>query len=78
MESVIAILQVVVANLPGAITTAEQLYDLGTKFYATMNGIAPTADETSQLQAAIDTDLAQALTPLPAAQPGDPDYNPQV
>lgn len=76
MESVIAILQVVVANLPGAITTAEQLYDLGMKLYATTNGTEPTDADKAQLQAAIDADLIVALTPLPPAQAGDPDFTP--
>lgn len=76
MESVIAILQVVVANLPGAIKTGAQLYDLGTKLYATTQGTEPTDAEKAQLQAAIDADLIEALSPLPPAQPGDPDYTP--
>ena len=74
MESVIAILQVVVANLPGAITTAEQLYDLGTKLYATTQGTEPSEADKALLQASIDADLLEALTPLPPAQAGDPDY----
>ena len=72
--SVIALLQVIVANLPNAIATVEQLYGLGEKFYETLNGTAPSADVVTQLRAAIDADVALALAPLPAAQPGDPDY----
>ena len=76
LASIVALLQTVVANLPGAITTAEALTDLGTKFYATINGHQPTDAEVAELRAAVDADLAEALTPLPPAQPGDPDYVP--
>lgn len=74
MAAIIQLLQTVVANLPGAVTTAEQLYALGEKFFATLNGHAPTEDEQAQLRAQIDIDVAQALAPLPPAEPGDPDY----
>ena len=74
IAAIIAILQTVVQELPGAITTVEQLYALGTKFFTAANGTAPTADEQTQLEAAIDAAVAEALTPLPDAQPGDPDY----
>lgn len=65
IASIIGILQIVVQELPGAITTTEQLVDLGKKFYASANGTDPTADEISQLEDAIDSDVAAALTPLP-------------
>lgn len=74
IAAIIAILQTVITELPGAITTVEQLYALGTKFFSAANGTAPTADEVTQLRAAIDSDVAEALTPLPPAQAGDPDF----
>lgn len=74
ISAVISVLQVVVAQLPGAITTVAQLTDLGTKFYESVNGHAPSIEEVAALRAAIDADVATALTPLPPAQPGDPDY----
>lgn len=74
IAGIIALLQTVVANLPGAITTVTQLVDLGKKFFAVSNGREPTPDEVLQLRMSIDADVAQALTPLPPAQPGDPDY----
>lgn len=74
MDTVLALLQIVVQNAPGAIKTATDLYDLGTRFYATVHGNAPTADEQAQLRAQIDADVALALQPLPPAQPGDEDY----
>lgn len=58
----------------GAIKTAKELYDLGEKFFATVQGREPTADERTALQKQIDEDVAKALLPLPDAQPGDPDY----
>lgn len=72
--AIITILQTVITELPGAITTVEQLVSLGQKFFSAANGKDPTADEMTQLRAAIDADVAAALEPLPAAQPGDPDY----
>ena len=73
-EAVIKLLQIVVASLPSAITTAEQLYDIGTKFAATIKGSAPTDEEIADLRTQIDNDVAIALAPLPPAQPGDPDF----
>ena len=72
--AIIKLLQIVVSSLPSAIQTAEQLYDLGTKFAATIKGSAPTDEEIAQLRSQIDSDVAQSLEPLPPAQPGDPDY----
>jgi len=76
IAAIISLLQVVLKELPGAITTAEQLYNLGVKFAETTKGSGLTDQERSDLKAAIATDLAEALTPLPPAQPGDPDYVP--
>ena len=74
IAAIIAILQTVIQELPGAITTVEQLYALGTKFFTAANGTAPTSDEQTQLEVAIDSDVTEALTPLPPAQAGDPDF----
>lgn len=74
IAAIIAILQTVVTELPGAIRTVEQLYDLGKKFFTAAHGTAPTADQETELRAAIDADAAEALTPLPPAQSGDPDF----
>ena len=76
IAGVIALLKVVAVELPGAISTGVQLVDLGKKFYETANGRVPTDAEVAELRAAVDADLAEALTPLPLAQPGDPDYVP--
>lgn len=72
--AIIAILQTVVTELPGAITTVEQLVSLGQKFFTAANGKDPTAEEISALRAGIDADVAAALQPLPPAQAGDPDF----
>ena len=74
IAAIIALLQVVVQELPGAISTAEDLYNLGVKFGETLKGGSLTDQERADLKASIASDLAEALTPLPAAQPGDPDY----
>lgn len=77
VTAVFALLQVIVANLPGAITTGQQLFDLGKKLYASINdGREPTAEEVADLRAKIAADETLALEPLPPAQPGDPDYTP--
>ena len=76
IPAILALLQTVVQYLPTAISTGQQVFDLGKKLFATANGREPTAEEESQLQAAIDADVTLALTPLPDAQPGDPDYAP--
>lgn len=74
IATVISLLQVVVAEAPGVISTGEELVNLGTKFYETVNGHVPTIAEVAELRAAIDADVILALQPLPPAQPGDPDY----
>lgn len=74
IAAVIALLQTVVASLPGAITTVTQLVDLGKKFFTTVNGQEPTDADVATLRAMIDADVAEALTPLPPAEPGDPDF----
>lgn len=76
VSEVISLLQVVAASLPGAIKTSEELVSLGSKFYATINGEEPNPEEIAALRAAVDADVKLALTPLPPAQPGDPDYTP--
>jgi hypothetical protein len=72
--AIIAIIQTIITELPGAITTAEQVYDLAKKLFTTVNGRAPTDAEVEDLETQIDADVADALQPLPPAQPGDPDY----
>lgn len=74
---IVSLLQTVVTNLPGAIKTAEELYDLGVKFAKTVKGSEPTEDEIAALRTQLDSDIAIALEPLPPAQPGDPDYKPE-
>lgn len=74
IATIITVLQAVVSSLPGAITTVEQLVQLGQKFFTATNGTDPTPDQIVELRAGIDADVAAALQPLPPAQPGDPDY----
>lgn len=74
ISAVIRVLKVVVAELPDAVKTGEQLVDLGVKSYEAANGHVPSIAEVAELRAAIDADVAIALTPLPPAQKGDPDF----
>jgi len=73
ISKVVELLQVVATNLPGAINTASQLVEIGKEFYAVANGKQPSPDEVARLEASIDADVLEALSPLPPAQPGDPD-----
>lgn len=74
IATIITVLQTVVSALPGAVTTVEQLVALGQKFFTATNGTDPTDADIAALRAGIDSDVAAALQPLPAPQPGDPDY----
>lgn len=76
VTEIVSILLLVVKELPGAIQTVEQLVDIGKKMFATINGREPTEQEAADLEDQIKADVAEALTPLPPAQPGDPDYQP--
>lgn len=76
VAEIIGILLLVVKELPGAIKTTTELIDLGQKMFATVNGREPTPEEVADLEAQIEADVAEALTPLPPAEPGDPDYKP--
>ncbi len=78
VAEIISILLLVVKELPGAIETTVQLVDLGKKMFATINGREPTEAEVTELEAQIEADVAEALEPLPAAEPGDPDYKKPV
>lgn len=78
VAEIISILLLVVKELPGAIETTTQLVDLGKKLFATANGREPTEQEIADLEAQIEADVAEALEPLPAAEPGDPDYKKPV
>lgn len=71
---IISLLNITVAELPGAISTIEQLVSLGKKFFSSVNGRDPTPEEVAALRAQLDADIVEALKPLPPAQPGDPDY----
>ncbi len=74
LAAVLPYLTIVVENLPGVIKTSEQLYAIGLKFYALIKGEQPTEEEKTQFRAELGSDVMTALLPLPAAQPGDPDY----
>lgn len=76
VTAIISILLLIVKELPDAISTVEQLVDIGKKMFATVNGREPTADEIADLELQIEANVALAMTPLPPAQPGDPDYQP--
>ena len=76
IAEIISILLLVVRELPGAISTVQQLVDIGKKMFETVNGREPTADEIAELELQIEADVAEALTPLPPPIPGDPDYKP--
>lgn len=76
IAAILLILKTVVTELPGAISTGKQLFDLGKKFFVTVNGREPTEAEETDLQTQIAADVVLALEPLPPAQPGDPDYEP--
>ena len=78
VAEIISILLLVVKELPGAIETTTQLVDLGKKLFATVNGREPTEQEVADLEAQIQADVAEALKPLPPAEPGDPDYKKPV
>lgn len=77
VAGIISILLVVVKELPGAIETVIKLVDLGKKLFATVNGREPTADEIVDLETQIAAEVAEALQPMPPAEPGDPDYGQQ-
>lgn len=76
VAEIIGILLLVVRELPGAIKTTQELISLGKKMFETINGREPTEAEILDLEQQIEADVAEALTPLPDAQPGDPDYKP--
>lgn len=65
IEAIIAMLQAAIQFAPQAISTAEQLYEIGQKLFETLNGREPTQAEQDDLQRQIDADVAEALRPMP-------------
>jgi hypothetical protein len=64
-SAIIAVLSVVIQELPGAITTVMQLKDIAVKAFASLNdGRLPTDEEMDQLAKEIDVLVAEALKPL--------------
>lgn len=78
VAEIIPLLLLIVKELPGAIETTVQLVDIGKKIFATVNGREPTEQEVADLEVQIAADVAEALEPLPEAEPGDPDYKKPV
>ncbi len=75
------ILTVVLTSVSTLVKIMPQLIQAGTDLkpfaealYAELTGSAITDDQRAAINAGIDALFARLETPLPAAQPGDPDY----
>lgn len=61
---------------PQLAQTVGDLKPYALALYQELTGQAPTDDQRAAISAGIDALFARLEAPLPAAQPGDPDYPP--
>lgn len=77
-SAIISIVLTAVSTLvkvaPQVMQTVTDLKPYAQALYQELTGQAPTSDQNAALAAGIDALFARLETPLPAAQPGDPDY----
>ena len=59
---------------PQVIQTVKDFKPYAEALYGELTGQAPNDDQRATLAAGIDALFARLETPLPPAQPGDPDY----
>lgn len=59
---------------PQIVQTVNDLKPYATALYKQLTGTLPTPAEQATMEAGIDALFARLEQPLPAAQPGDPDY----
>lgn len=59
---------------PTAVESAKKLYDFGSALYNNLAGTGLTKEQSAELEKKCDEMFERFMTPLPPAQPGDPDY----
>ena len=74
MDTVITVIQLLVKLVPVVVQAGTDLQPFAVALFNHFNGKAPTAEELVALEAKVDELAARLQVPLPAAQPGDPDY----
>ena len=75
IEVVSTILLKLLQAAPTIIQTVENVRPMAARLVDAIQGKTELSEEEiAQLQAGVDALLDEAMTPLPPAQPGDPDY----
>lgn len=77
-NAVLAVIEVLAKLEPVFVSTWTNLKPFAAALMAQFKGVAPTADELTALEVQVDALAARLQVPLPAAQPGDPDYTKPV
>ena len=74
--TVLSVIQLVQKGAPIVISGISDAKVFATNLFSALSGRAPTAEEEAAIDAQLALLTAQLEEPLPAAQPGDPDYKP--
>ena len=74
ISMVLSAVQTFIKVEPQLAQTVNDLKPFAVALYQEWTGQQPTADQTAVIVSSIDAMFGRLETPLPAAQPGDPDY----
>ena len=76
LATVLTVIETLSKLEPVFVSTWNNLKPFAVSLFTQFKGEEPTADELTELERQIDALAATLQEPLPAAQPGDPDYQP--
>lgn len=71
---VLSAVETLIKVAPQVVQTIKDLKPYAVALYHELAGQPPTSDQRATLEAGVDALFARLETPLPPAQPGDPDY----
>ena len=75
LSTVLTVVETLTKLAPTFVATWNDLKPFAQSLYTQFNdGVAPTDAQLTELEAQLDALAARLQEPLPAAQPGDPDF----
>lgn len=76
LQTVLTAVEVLTKFQPLIVQAGADLKPYAVALYQKFTGTDLTDEQRAALEAGVDALYARAMEPLPAAQPGDPDYQP--